>query len=209
MKKILILFAHPALHKSRIHSRLARAAGEVEGVTFCNLYDRYPDFFIHVPYEQKQLRDHDVLIWQHPFYWYSCPALLKEWMDLVLEHNFAYGRKGTNLHGKKALSVISTGGSEAVYTRQGFSHYSVKQFLAPFHQTARLCGMEYLPPLWSTVPTSSGKRRSTGTPTGMPGCLQPFATTPCPLSNGRMRNPLILSSPNKPVCITRISSYRR
>ena len=146
MKKILILFAHPALHKSRIHSRLARAAGEVEGVSFCNLYDRYPDFFIHVPYEQKQLRDHDVLIWQHPFYWYSCPALLKEWMDLVLEHNFAYGRKGTNLHGKKALSVISTGGSEAVYTRQGFSHYSVKQFLAPFHQTARLCGMEYLPP---------------------------------------------------------------
>lgn len=28
---------------------------------------------------------------QHPFYWYSTPALLKEWQDLVLEHGWAYG----------------------------------------------------------------------------------------------------------------------
>ena len=146
MNKILVIFAHPAMHKSRIHQQLARVAQGMEGITFCDLYDRYPDFFIQVPYEQQQLLEHDILIWQHPFYWYSCPAILKEWMDLVLEHNFAYGKKGTNLHGKKLLSVISTGGSEAVYTQRGDHHHSVKELLAPFHQTARLCGMVYLPP---------------------------------------------------------------
>lgn len=146
MNKILILFAHPALQKSRVHSALARVARDVEGVTFCDLYDRYPDFFIDVHREQQQLLDHDIILWQHPFYWYSCPALLKEWMDLVLEHNFAYGRQGTHLHGKKALTVLSTGGSQSVYSRKGDHHYSVKELLAPFHQTTRLCGMEYLAP---------------------------------------------------------------
>ncbi len=146
MNKILIIFAHPAFHKSRIHKALAEVARSIDGVTFHHLYDTYPDFYIPVKQEQQLLLDHDILIWQHPFYWYSCPSLMKEWIDLVLEHNFAYGRKGTALHGKKALSVISTGGSEAVYTRKEDHHYSVKQLLAPFHQTARLCGMDYLTP---------------------------------------------------------------
>lgn len=146
MNKILIIFAHPAFHKSRIHKGLADAARSVDGVTFHNLYDCYPDFYIRISEEQQLLLGHDILIWQHPFYWYSCPSLMKEWIDLVLEHNFAYGRKGTSLHDKKALSVISTGGSEAVYTRKEDHHYTIRQFLAPFHQMARLCGMDYLPP---------------------------------------------------------------
>jgi len=146
MNKILVLFAHPATHKSRIHKVLAEVAQSVSGVTVNNLYENYPDSFIKVKHEQQLLIEHDVIIWQHPFYWYSCPSLMKEWIDLVLEHNFAYGRQGTALHGKKALSVVSTGGSEAVYTRKEDHHYTVKQLLAPFHQTARLCGMDYLPP---------------------------------------------------------------
>jgi glutathione-regulated potassium-efflux system ancillary protein KefG len=146
MYKILVIFAHPALHKSRIHKKLSEAARTVEGLTFNDLYGKYPDFYINIKREQKLLLDHDIIIWQHPFYWYSCPALMKEWIDLVLENNFAYGRTGTFLHGKKVMSAISTGGSAGVYTESGGNHYTIRQFLAPFHQTALLCGMEYLPP---------------------------------------------------------------
>jgi len=146
MNKILILFAHPAIHKSRIHKKLCDAARSVEGVTFNDLYGNYPDFYIRVKREQKLLLEHDIIVWQHPFYWYSCPALMKEWMDLVLEHNFAYGKNGIFLKGKKVLSVISTGGSAEVYSESGSNHYTISQFLAPFHQTALHCGMEYLPP---------------------------------------------------------------
>ncbi len=146
MNKILIIFAHPAIQKSRIHRKLCESAREVEGVTFHDLYSQYPDFFIPVKREQTRLREHDIIIFQHPLYWYSCPALLKEWMDLVLEHNFAFGKTGTILKGKKLMSVVSTGGSARVYNDSGNRHHTLTQILAPFHQTAMLCGMDYLPP---------------------------------------------------------------
>lgn len=46
------------------------------------------------PWEQQLLLEHDIIVFQH-FYWYSCPAILKEWMDRVLEYGFALGLKGT------------------------------------------------------------------------------------------------------------------
>jgi glutathione-regulated potassium-efflux system ancillary protein KefG len=71
---------------------------------------------------------------------------LKEWLDLVLQHGFAYGHRGTALHGKKLLSAITTGGSKQAYCREGYNYFSLQELLVPFEQTARLCGMEYLPP---------------------------------------------------------------
>lgn len=146
MKKILILFAHPAFHKSRINKRLIETVENIEGVTINKLYENYPDFFINVKKEQKLLVEHDVIIWHHPFYWYNAPSILKEWMDLVLEHGFAYGKQGRALEGKQVFSAISTGGKKEVYCKEGQNHYTINQFLAPFHQSANLCQMEYLPP---------------------------------------------------------------
>jgi glutathione-regulated potassium-efflux system ancillary protein KefG len=142
----LVLFAHPAFHKSRINKRLIDAISDIEGVTISNLYEKYPDFFIDVQAEQNLLLEHDVIIWHHPFYWYSAPAIIKEWMDLVLEHGFAYGINGQALKGKWALSVISTGGRQEVYGKTGSNHFTINQFLAPFNQSANLCRMKYLPP---------------------------------------------------------------
>jgi glutathione-regulated potassium-efflux system ancillary protein KefG len=119
---------------------------DMDGVTFHDLYENYPDFFIDIPREQKLLLQHDIIVWHHPFYWYSAPALLKEWMDLVLEHGFAYGAKGHALDDKKVLSVISTGGQKAVYSVEGRNRYTINQFLVPFRQSANLCRMDYLPP---------------------------------------------------------------
>jgi glutathione-regulated potassium-efflux system ancillary protein KefG len=146
MKKILIIFAHPAIQKSRIHRKLSETAREVEGITFHDLYSLFPDFYIPVKREQKLIQDHDLIIFQHPLYWYSCPSLLKEWMDLVLEHNFAFGIRGDKLKGKELMSVISTGGSSRVYKESGSRHFTIPQILTPFHQSAMLCGMTYLPP---------------------------------------------------------------
>jgi len=146
MNKVLILFAHPAFHKSRINSELVRAVKKLEGVTFNNLYENYPDFYIDVKREKKLLVDHDIIVWHHPFYWYSAPAILKEWMDLVLEHGFAYGMEGRALEGKKVLSVVSTGGRQEVYSEKGRNQYTINQFLIPYKQSVNLCRMEYLPP---------------------------------------------------------------
>jgi glutathione-regulated potassium-efflux system ancillary protein KefG len=143
---ILILFAHPALEKSRVNRQLIQAVKDLDQVTVHDLYEAYPTFHINVSYEQDLLLSHDVIVFHHPFYWYSSPALLKEWQDLVLEHGFAYGQEGKALHGKKLLSVITTGGSVEAYCRQGYNYYTIRELLAPFEQTANLCGMDYLPP---------------------------------------------------------------
>jgi glutathione-regulated potassium-efflux system ancillary protein KefG len=144
--RVLVLFAHPALQKSRINRHLASAARAVAGVTFHDLYEAYPDLHVDVIREQSLLREHDVIVFQHPFYWYSSPALLKEWMDVVLEYGFAYGRNGNHLHGKKLISALTTGGGEHAYSRDGQNHFTMGELLAPFEQTARLCGMTWLPP---------------------------------------------------------------
>lgn len=146
MPKVLILFAHPAFERSRIHARLLQAAASFKEVTIHDLYQVYPDFDILVKPEQRLLEQHDVIIFQHPFYWYSGPALLKQWMDLVLEHGWAYGHEGTALKDKKLISVISAGGTERSYTPEGHHGRMINELLAPFEQTAKLCHMQYMPP---------------------------------------------------------------
>ena len=146
MSNILVLFAHPRYENSNVQQRLVRAAQLTPGVTFRDLYELYPDFDIDIRQEQQLLLAHDVLVLQHPFYWYSSPPLLKQWIDLVLEHGWAYGRTGKALAGKKMFNAVSTGGTREAYQPGGFNRFTVSQFLTPFEQTARLCNMEYLPP---------------------------------------------------------------
>lgn len=146
MPRLLVLFAHPAYDASRVHRALTAAAQDVEGITFHDLYEAYPDFDIDVAHEQQLLTEHETIVLQFPTYWYSTPPLIKQWEDLVLTHGWAYGRTGTALQGKRLLVATSTGGPEQAYSPDGFLRTTLPQFLAPLEATARLCGMEYLPP---------------------------------------------------------------
>ena len=145
-KRILILFAHPALEKSRVNKKLIDGMDSMEGITFHDLYQAYPDFDIDVEKEQQLLMDHDIIIFHHPFYWYSTPAIIKEYLDLVLEHGWAYGKEGIALKGKWVMNVTTTGGQEKAYCEIGSNRHTVRQLLVPLEQTACLCKMLYLPP---------------------------------------------------------------
>jgi glutathione-regulated potassium-efflux system ancillary protein KefG len=142
---VLILFAHPATQKSRVNIILANAVRRLEGVTLHDLYEAYPDFSIDTKREQQLLLEHDIIVMQFPFFWYSTPALLKEWEDIVLEHGWAYGSKGTALRGKKIMCALSTGGGEKAYQKGG-NRFTIRQLLAPLERSATLCGMVFLPP---------------------------------------------------------------
>ncbi len=145
-RQILVLFAHPSLDRSEVNRPMAQATANIDGVTFVDLYGEYPDLVINVDLEQKRLRENDVIVFMHPLYWYSTPAILKEWQDLVLEYGFAYGSKGTALHGKIFLNAFTAGGSEVAYCAEGYNHFTIRELLRPLEQTAVLCGMIYLPP---------------------------------------------------------------
>jgi glutathione-regulated potassium-efflux system ancillary protein KefG len=144
--KVLLQFAHPALEKSRVNLALREVARTCPGVTVNDLYEEYPDLHIDVRREQQLLVDHDVCLFQHPFYWYSTPAILKEWQDLVLEHNWAYGKEGRALAGKVTFNALSAGGPESAYRGGGYNRFTIRQLLAPYEATAQLCHMTYLAP---------------------------------------------------------------
>ena len=146
IRKVLVLLAHPALDRSEVNVELLRAAREVDGITVVDLYAEYPTFLIDIDREQQRLVEHDVVVFMFPLYWYSTPAILKEWQDLVLEYGFAYGAAGTALHGKTFLCAITAGGPEAAYRAEGFNHFTLRELLRPLEQTAILCGMRYLAP---------------------------------------------------------------
>ncbi len=146
MRKILILFAHPVFNRSKINASMRRAVESLEHVTFHDLYAKYPNFLIDVKFEQRLCLDHDVIVFQHPFYWYSTPSIIKEWMDLVLQHNWAYGSKGKALRGKYFLQALTAGSSAEDYQHGGMKKATISELLAPFQAMARLCEMTCLPP---------------------------------------------------------------
>ena len=71
-------------------------------MTFHDLYEAYPDFHIDVEREKALLEEYPRIVWQHPFYWYSTPSLMKEWFDTVLQYGWAYGK------GASALAVTTS-----------------------------------------------------------------------------------------------------
>ncbi len=144
MKKILLLFAHPKLEKSIVNKALLGATKGLAHVEVRDLYELYPDFMIDVEAEQAAVRRSDVLLLQFPFFWYSCPALLKEWLDVVLANGFAFGKGGDAVKGKPLINVVSTGSRESSYS--GDSPYSAPALLSPFAQTAWYCDMNYAEP---------------------------------------------------------------
>ncbi len=146
MSKILVIFVHPYPALSKINVPLKNRIERVDNVSVRDLYALYPDFNINVSEERIILNEHDAIVFQHPLFWYSAPALLKEWQDTVLEVNWAYGARQA-LRGKKLISVVTAGGGFDSYTKKGHNHYTMKEILVPFEQLANFCGMSYLDPL--------------------------------------------------------------
>lgn len=146
MKSILVLYAHPAPRHSTANMELAKAAQNVKGVTFVDLYAQYPRFKINIDKEQEQLLAHDIIIFQFPLMWYSTPSLLKEWQDLVLEYGFAYGEGGNALAGKLLFPIVTAGGPSEAYHADGYNNFELSTLLTPLEQTANLCSMHYVSP---------------------------------------------------------------
>ena len=145
MKKTLVIHGHRNPESSQFGRVLFEQACQLQQVSGHILMQEYPDFKINVAAEQQRLAHHEALVLQFPFYWYSSPAIVKEWLDAVLERGWAYGG-GQALAGKHFMVATSTGGPEMVYQHAGANRHTMDEFLAPFEQTAGLCGMVWHKP---------------------------------------------------------------
>jgi glutathione-regulated potassium-efflux system ancillary protein KefG len=144
--KVLVIVAHPNLSESRINKAWVEAIEEHKEITLHRLYDEYKDRKIDVKKEQELLKEHDRIVLQFPFYWYSCPALLKEWMDVVLEYGWAHGNNKPQLAGKDLILAVTTGDPETSYVAGGYNGYTMSELLRPFQATSKLIGTNYITP---------------------------------------------------------------
>jgi len=142
----LIVFAHPAFEKARVAPAMLAAASALPYFAVRDLYDLYPDMTIDVLSEQVALAVSDLVVLQFPLYWYSVPALLKEWLDLVWIPGWAYGKGGRVLVGKTLACAFSAGGAGDAYGPEGANRFTIAELMRPWEQTAHLCGMRWVQP---------------------------------------------------------------
>jgi putative NADPH-quinone reductase len=142
--QVLVNVFHPDLSKSRCNKMLIESCKDKDFITINNIYDKYPNFDINVAEEQILLSSHDRIIFQFPFYWYSSPAMCKEYIDKVLTYNWAYGSQKA-LTGKEFMVCITTGGPSEAYRAGGRNAFTLDELLRPFQQSAKVLGMKYLP----------------------------------------------------------------
>jgi glutathione-regulated potassium-efflux system ancillary protein KefF len=143
----LVVLAHPYPDRSRANRALIHALDGLTGVEVRSLYDLYPDFAIDAAAEREALAAASLVVWQHPLFWYSVPALLKLWFEKVLTPGWAWGHGGTALRGKRCLWVVTTGGDALDYSPSGIHRHPLEAFVPSVRQTAEFCGMVWLEPL--------------------------------------------------------------
>lgn len=152
---VLVVLAHPDSPASRVNAALACAARTVPDVTVHDLYEVYPHFFVDARGEQARVEAHDTIVFQHPLYWYAVPPLLKQWFDTTLEHGWAYGRGAQATVGKTWAHALTTAGSANSYGHarsladdpDGRANvFPLDDYVKPWLQSARLCGMRWQQP---------------------------------------------------------------
>lgn len=141
--KTLVIYAHPD-YKNSFANRIileefSKYAPEAE---IRNIAELYPDGNFDIETEQKKLLDADILIFEFPFWWYSSPSIMHRYLEQVFTHGFAYGEEGVALQGTKFFLSFTTGGNREAYTKEGYQHYTIEDFMPQFIAMANLTGMQ-------------------------------------------------------------------
>lgn len=99
--------------------------------------------------EQLKIARANHIILQFPLWWFSMPAIMKDWMDRVFTNGFAYDTGKTFvdglLRGKTASLVITMQSPFTAYKKNGAHGHELDDFLLPIHHTLRFTGIENQP----------------------------------------------------------------
>lgn len=148
--KILLILGHPHLGESLANQTIIKdLQNSGLGIDMRHIAELYPDYNIDPKVEQEELLRADTVVFQYPFYWYSMPAILKQWFDMVFEYGFAYGSTGDKLQGKHFLASFTIGGPKESYCAEGYNTFEIQEFCKNLEQTANLAQMHYVNPVYS------------------------------------------------------------
>jgi len=138
--KTLVVVGHPQIQDSSTQQFLKEAAA-LPDVTWHPL----STFDLNVAEEQTLINQADRIVLQFPLYWYSAPAILKNWLDQVLTRHFAYPDAMGSLVGKELGIAVSLGSPARTFTAGGSEGFSLSQIMTPFQALAHKLQMTFLP----------------------------------------------------------------
>ena len=146
--KTLVIVTHPDIEKSVINKKwIDELKKYPEKYTVHQLYEAYPDGKINIAEEQKLMESYDKIVFQFPFYWFSSPPLLKQWLDEVVLYGWAYGSSsGFKLAGKKMSLAVTAGIDEDGYSKSGEYKYTMKELFRPYELTFDYIQADYKEP---------------------------------------------------------------
>jgi putative NADPH-quinone reductase len=138
MGKTLVIFSHPSINYSIGNKIITETVSQLDNAEVRHLDALYPDFQIDVKAEQEALLTADTIIIQYPLFWYGTPALLKHWMDQVMQFGFAFGGKNYQLEGKKLVVSFTMGSS-----KEQFPPDVIEKITYPFKGFAKYCRLDF------------------------------------------------------------------
>ena len=144
--EILVIATHPNIKESRVNKVWIETLKKENNVTVRFLDEIYgEDKKINVEKEKDFLEKSERIVFQFPFYWYSMPALMREYFDEVLQFGWAYGPNGDALKDKEFLVALSVGAPEYSYMGGSYNNFTITELLRPLEATANAIQMVYLP----------------------------------------------------------------
>lgn len=144
--KILVIVTHPNLEESKVNKVWIDALKKEDNIIVRFLDEIYKDNKkIDIEKEKKFLEKAERVVFQFPFYWYSMPALMREYFDEVLQFGWAYGPNGDALKDKEFLVALSVGAPEYSYMGGSYNNFTITELLRPLEATANAIQMVYLP----------------------------------------------------------------
>lgn len=152
--RTMVIVAHPDLDNSALNQALLSELQQQPNIRIRDLYQDYPDWNIDVEREHRLLLEYERIVFQFPFYWYSCPPLLKKWFDDVLTFGWAFGPGGENLRGKEFMIATTTGGPENTYRSGGHNWFTISEYLRSIQSTVTRCNGTFLPAFVSYSPSA-------------------------------------------------------
>lgn len=146
-----ILLFHPDSERSRVNTALARAAVGLHHVAIADMAALYPTGIAMARDSEREaarLLRADRIVLQFPMQWYSTPALLKQWQDVVLTRMgyVFWDTEGAGLAGKPFLVAATMGAEEATYRPEGRNRFTSAELLAPLQASANRFEMDWQDP---------------------------------------------------------------
>ncbi|MRI82162.1 hypothetical protein GIY11_09100 [Aerococcaceae bacterium DSM 109653] len=146
--RTIVYIAHPDVTKSSSHQFLLSSGQANSEVVYVDLNQDYQanNRRFDSQAERERLMKFDRIIFQFQLYWYQAPAIMKIWLDAILDTEDYHATFQQSLHGKQLGLVVLAGVKAEHYQAGGREGRTLSELLSPYELLARHFGMHYLMP---------------------------------------------------------------